>query len=46
MDTACLGIMPSQQQSKPLHTIINIEGNAFTMEVDTGAVVFIISDKS
>ena len=34
------------QQSKPVKVVINIEGSPVTMEVDTGAAVSIISDKT
>ena len=34
------------QQSKPFQVVINIEGNPLTMEVDTGAAVSIISNKT
>ena len=34
------------QQSKPLQAVISIEGNPLTMEVDTGAAVSVISDKT
>ena len=37
--------LPSQQ-AKPLQATISIEGDPFTMEVDTGAAVSIISDKT
>ena len=34
------------QQSKPVQAVINIEGNPVTMEMDTGAAVSIINDKT
>lgn len=37
--------LPSQQ-TKLLHATISTEGDPFTMEVDTGATVSIISDKT
>ena len=40
LNTACL------LQTQPLQAVINIEGNPLTMEVDTGAAVSIISDKT
>ena len=34
------------QQSKPFEVVANVEGNPLTLEVDTGAAVSIISNKS